>query len=549
MVMPETEPTRGALAIDLAEFIAGLNERRLAAYATEPADILEHHGIEENVLAGGYGYRQLLELVQNGVDAMIEDPVPANGSRNPGRVDVILDYSTLYVANTGAPLSKGGIGTLHRSHASTKRGDQIGRFGLGFKSLLRLNGKIDLFSKSIAFRFDPEKCSHELQRIRPGDAPGLRLSWILDAAPHIANDRRLASLWDWATTVIRAEVNVPAVLTRLEEEMASFPAEFLLFLPMPVSVRLDNGKGLVRELQTTREADGTVLLHDGEHSTRWRVEQRDVHITDEAAKNDATHIHQRESVPVAWALPLDSRGEQRGRFWFCFPTSTQTRLPGILNAPWKLNSDRNAIIGGEWNKALMTEAAQLVVETLPRLGTASDPAKLLDYFPRQLDRNDEIAAPLVTTIWDLLEQTPIVPDATAQAESRKGCELWRHPLDNVQLAVEWAALASSEERSQMVHPSCCQSDDRISRLKALAARLKPQAGVSDIQRPNLRCRDVVGWFADVSSVVETISKLITMLHHGVTWNQSPFLCRKAGRSCLNWKSLEMPVFRRRFWTD
>ena len=56
-------------ATDLVAFIHGLNKRRLAAYAVESADILDHHSIEENVLAGGYGYRQLLELVQNGVDS------------------------------------------------------------------------------------------------------------------------------------------------------------------------------------------------------------------------------------------------------------------------------------------------------------------------------------------------------------------------------------------------------------------------------------------------------------------------------------------------
>lgn len=508
--MPEALPNADDTITDLVAFIRDLNERRLEVYQIEPADILEDHGIEENVLAGGYGYRQLLELVQNGVDAMIEDITPENAARAPGRINVILDQSTLYVANTGAPLTAGGIRTLHSSHASTKRGDQVGRFGLGFKSLLRLNGKIDLFSKSIAFRFDPEKCRQELQRIRPGDAPGLRLSWVLEISSQISNDQRLAALWNWAATVIRAEVNAPEVLKHLEEEMASFPAEFLLFLPMSVSVRLDNGKGLVRELHTTKETDGTVVLHDGEQSTRWRVSQRDFRITDESAKNDARHIHQRDSVPVAWALPLDGKREQAGRFWFCFPTNTQTRLPGILNAPWKLNDDRTAIIGGEWNKALMAEAAHLVVETLTTLRTESDAGKPLDYFPRQLDRSDEIAAQLVNAVWESLVQTPIIPDATAQAELQTGSELWRHPGEKTELAAEWADLASSEQRAKMVHPSCYRSMDRISRLKAMVDRLKPQQATPD-QPPNLRCRDVPDWFADVRSAkAQTAVKVLKL---------------------------------------
>lgn len=508
--MPEAASDIDVATTDLVEFIHGLNTRRLAVYQVEPADILEDHGIEENVLAGGYGYRQLLELVQNGVDAMIENAGPGNTAQTPGRIDMILDQSRLYAANTGAPLTAGGIRTLHSSNASTKRGNQVGRFGLGFKSLLRLNGKIDLFSKSVAFRFDPEKCRGELRKIRPGDAPGLRLSWVLEVAEQISADARLDSLWSWAATVVRAEVNAPEILKHLEEEMASFPAEFLLFLPMPVSVHLNNGKGLVRELHTTREADGIMVLHDGDQSTRWRVSQRDVRVVDESAKSDATHIHQRDSGPVAWALPLDGKREQSGRFWFCFPTGTQTRLPGILNAPWKLNSDRNAIIGGEWNKALMAGAAQLVVETLTSLKAEGDAARPLDFFPRQLDRLDEIAAPLVTSIWESLMQTPIIPDATTQAVLQKGSELWRHPVEKSDLAAAWADLASPTQRARMVHPSCYQNSDRISRLNELARRLKPQQETID-QHPNLRFRDVADWFADVRSAeVEIAMKVLRL---------------------------------------
>ncbi|WP_295580015.1 hypothetical protein, partial [uncultured Lamprocystis sp.] len=38
-----------------------------------PALVREHVGIEQQVLAGGYGYRQVVELVQNGADAVLEE--------------------------------------------------------------------------------------------------------------------------------------------------------------------------------------------------------------------------------------------------------------------------------------------------------------------------------------------------------------------------------------------------------------------------------------------------------------------------------------------
>lgn len=53
----------------LERFIEQWRRDRLENYLRMPADIREHAGIEETVLAGGYGYRQIVELVQNGADA------------------------------------------------------------------------------------------------------------------------------------------------------------------------------------------------------------------------------------------------------------------------------------------------------------------------------------------------------------------------------------------------------------------------------------------------------------------------------------------------
>ena len=140
------------------ELIDKLRESRLNAYDASPGDIKEHHGIEEVVLAGGYGYRQVLELVQNGADAILEAHEAGTEQNGPARIEVVLGNSSLYVANTGAEFSKEGIDALLRSHSSPKRGNQIGRFGLGFKSLLRLGGKIDIVSGPVAFGFDPDRC-------------------------------------------------------------------------------------------------------------------------------------------------------------------------------------------------------------------------------------------------------------------------------------------------------------------------------------------------------------------------------------------------------
>ena len=159
---------------DMKSFLVSRNRALLGAYTQLPSLIKEHHGIEQTVLAGGYGYRQILELVQNGADAILEASSDTQPASHGNRIQVVVRGSHLYVANTGAPLSQDGLEALLSSHSSPKRGNQIGRFGLGFKSLLRLGGRIDLFTKSSGgISFDPERCRQELSAtFSAAEAPG-----------------------------------------------------------------------------------------------------------------------------------------------------------------------------------------------------------------------------------------------------------------------------------------------------------------------------------------------------------------------------------------
>src|SRR5665213_1476436 len=91
------------------ELIEQRRAGRLAAYQASPGDIKEHYGIEQTVLAGGYGYRQVLELVQNGADAILEAHTAGAPNLENSKIDVLISHSSLYVANTGAPLSDEGI--------------------------------------------------------------------------------------------------------------------------------------------------------------------------------------------------------------------------------------------------------------------------------------------------------------------------------------------------------------------------------------------------------------------------------------------------------
>ena len=465
-----------------------------------PALVREHVGIEQQVLAGGYGYRQVVELVQNGADAVLEE-AEAQDSKGHARIHVLFDGTRLYVANTGVPLSQGGIEALLTSHSSPKRGNQIGRFGIGFKSLLRLGGSIDILSRSVSLRFDPPRCQQEVRNAckLPADAPApsLRLAWALDRQTEAQQDQRLRA-FDWATTVVRAEVKNPTMGEHLTKEIEAFPARFLLFITTAVDLTLEAPDLKPRRINQTPESDA-VILHDGQAPSRWRLIKRVIQVTEPAAMDDATHIHQRDEIPLTWAIPLDARREE-GSFWVAFPTQSLTNIPGILNAPWKVHSDRQSIIDGEWNRALMREAASMIAEALPTLAGADDPAGALDYLPRQ-DRN-ALAATLVDELWKLAGTVKIVPDATGTL--RAPADLHRHASDDKALVDRWCDLANEAKQAGWVHPDCLRDRDRRARLERLA-----KAPV--VEKPGLAQAKPADWFAQIASADTEQAKAVIRL--------------------------------------
>src|SRR5258706_11842570 len=458
----------------LAAYVQADRDNTLKVYRIKPELIREHFDTEQAVLSSGYRYRQIFEVIQNAADAILE---AAENGEDGGRILVHLTNSHLYVANTGAPLTKNGIVALLGAHSSRKRKTQIGRFGLGFKSLLALGGKIDLFSRSVSIRFDPEACQNTISdelKLPPDEMPaGLRMAEIISFQVEARRDRQLKELGSWATTVLRAEIKEADTEAHLLAELKNFPREFLLFLPVTLSMELELGDGTSRIIH--REVnDETVTLHEGDEEEQWLVAQRDVPITD-AMRKDAGALHSRKEiheVPLIWAVPLESAEDSTGKFWAFFPTDTRSRVSGIVNAPWKIDFGRSALVPGEYNNALMRAAAALIVDMIPELSSPDDPGRTLDALPRTLEAKDELAAPLVQEMWALLVGAAIVPNGTGTLCPAESLSL--HPIDDHALAEQWLALVKDEDSlTGVVHPSCLKRQ-RIPRLKQLRTRSKQQ---------------------------------------------------------------------------
>ncbi len=96
----------------------------------------------------------------------------------------------------------------------------------------------------------------------------------------------------------------------------------------------------------------------------------------------AGEITERDRIEIAWAVPLSPRSSRgRGRYWAFFPTTYESSLTGILNAPWKTNSDRQSLLEGPYNREIIEAGAGLVAERLAELDNSEDHGAHLDLLP------------------------------------------------------------------------------------------------------------------------------------------------------------------------
>ncbi|MGX7759897.1 sacsin N-terminal ATP-binding-like domain-containing protein [Streptomyces angustmyceticus] len=416
------------------------SSRVLQTYAVDPGLVAEHANGERRITQGGYGDRQLFELVQNAADEMSDE--------SSGRVHVVLTETYLYCANEGNPVTPEGAETILRMSMSKKRGGQIGRFGVGVKSVLVVSDAPEFFSSTGSFGF-ARAWSYEQIRAVPGvtarygpkfDAPVLRMARPLDVQAERASDHVLNELLSWATTVVRLPL-LPKADDRLGRDMhggrakdhgeprEEFPVGFQLFSPHVAKVVLEDRRPrpMARRTLTAQqtgdlhtvveERTGKAVATD-----RWRVFTT-THEPGPSARADAGELHDRLSLNLAWGVPalekdpesglyVSPRSRGRGKFWSFFPTKYEMSLSGILNGAWKTNEDRqNLLDSSPFNQEMIRVSAKLVVDSLPALAPEEDPAAYLPLLPGRVKEAISWADEFLTReIWARTADRPSLPD-------------------------------------------------------------------------------------------------------------------------------------------
>ncbi|MGW4426273.1 DEAD/DEAH box helicase family protein [Streptosporangium sp. NPDC004631] len=452
------------------------SRRVLETYGVDPGLIQEHANGERRITQGGYGERQLYELVQNGADELRDDP--------GGDIHVVLTDTHLYCANMGNPVTPAGAETILRMSVSRKRGGQIGRFGVGVKCVLSVSDTPQFFSKTGSFGFDREWSAELIREVHPkaSETPVLRMAKPLDIKRAVAVDPVLAELMKWASTVVRLPLK-PAAVSRLGEDVNKFPKEFGLFSPHVGAVILEDrrtGRRVQRKIFQSFSGKQCTIQEENVNgkdvTERWRVFTR-THAPSATALGAAGELHDRPKIDISWAVPDQKRAE-RGIFWAYFPTNYDTTLKGILNAPWKTSEDRqNLFDHNAFNDELLRVAAELVVDSIPELSSPDDPGAYLDFLPARGREAPQWAdRRLTAAVWSTTATRPSLPDQTGSFRTPK--EIRLHPEG---LREEWLQLWAEYRGApkNWCHRSVEQRDRRARVGYILTAANVPVASIRE----------------------------------------------------------------------
>ncbi|MFD7874522.1 DEAD/DEAH box helicase [Streptomyces sp. NPDC059766] len=473
----------------------------LKTYQVDPGLVQEHANGERRITQGGYGERQLFELVQNAADEIAADP--------GGKLHVVLTEKHLYCANEGSPVTSEGAETILRMSVSRKRGGQIGRFGVGVKSVLSVSDTPQFFSGNgeFGFGFDRDWSAAEIAKALGRtatddmDTPVLRMARPLDVEQERADDAILDKLLRWATTVVRLPL-MPGAAERLGRdinghkgrdghETEPFPSRFQLFSSHVGQVLLHDeramplvrreisveSKGVHRKLkETARGAKQTV--------EEWKV-YTVAHSPSAEVADGAGELHSRPELDISWAVPeytirngLHHIASGRGSFWAFFPTKYELSLTGILNAPWKTNEDRQHLLDGSpFNRELLQRAARLVVDTLPSLVPDEDPAAYLPLLPgRAKEKLNWADDHFLRQLWSMAAQSPSLPDQNGELRAPQDLLITPQGLDK-----EWLRIWSDYPNRPVnwIHPSVDAADTALRRGKMMhildAADRRPES--------------------------------------------------------------------------
>jgi hypothetical protein len=299
----------------------------------------EFNGEEENVK--NYNNRQLLEMLQNADDAASE----AQGEK---KILIRLQGKKLIIANTGYGFSEEGLNSIFHSHLSPKQAmeGQIGKKGLGFRSILSWAEKVTIDSHDLCVGFSKDYSRKVLKELLMDP----KFKRAFDKLKKKEQEFPISTLvcpetegavvdyfegkedFDTIIQIDLLESAAEQVIKQLDQDI---DGEVLLFLNNLASIYIDiNGvkysykkenisAGILKITNATEESVTESVWNIYNLEGRFEDIKRDYHLS-VAWQNDFAH-----TKDVAYSY---------------FRTKVPIQCRGIIHGSFELNADRNLII-------------------------------------------------------------------------------------------------------------------------------------------------------------------------------------------------------------
>lgn len=337
-----------------------VQDRRSGAYTANLLGNIRSH------LAGLQGYDVMaLELIQNADDAKADSIV---FDITDSGLLVINSGKFTYCGDLGVPCSFTASNNYscdyHRiadvgSGGKLNRGENIGRFGIGFVSTYQVTDHPEIRSSGVRLTLQPEKREWLIEPFDQSEGTTFFLPW----ADNPNTEARLAL----GVSHISA-----AHIDQLVEDFQKVLRKSLLFLRHVRSAEVRrNGKLLVAcDLERGDGSDLIVSFRPSGDVEHWHILRADV--AESAARLYASHPRLKtlgRGTKISIGLRIDPEPLAEGVLYAFLPTEQSTGLPMHINADFFPESDRKSIMFAKhdnvqaythedaWNAMLIDAAA------------------------------------------------------------------------------------------------------------------------------------------------------------------------------------------------
>ncbi|MBW6167615.1 DUF3883 domain-containing protein [Pseudomonas aeruginosa] len=345
-------------------------------------------------LAGLQGYDVMaLELIQNADDAKAEEivfDITDNGLlvRNSGQFTYCGDLN-----KPCAFLSEGNYKCdYHRitdvgSGGKLSRGENIGRFGIGFVSTYQVTDHPEIRSSGIKLALYPERGQWFIEAFEEPDGTTFFLPWASD--PN--TEARLA---------LGISHVSPTHIDQLAEDFQTVLRKSLLFLRhvRKAEIRRNGQLLLACDLDRSEGSDLIVSFRPSGAVEQWHILRADA--AEAAQRLYAIHprletLHRSTNISIG--LRIDPEPLTEGLLYAFLPTEQSTGLPLHLNADFFPESDRKAVIFAghqheqAWNEMLIDAAAAELARDPEGLLQMLGPVQLWQILGRAYDLSSKPA--------------------------------------------------------------------------------------------------------------------------------------------------------------